>query len=161
MKQSLNFSWSFIKGYSESYLTSLDESKTEEVNIPHNPVEVPYNYFSEKIYQGVFTYEKVFDVDHFDKNRVYILDFEGFMVKAEVYLNGKHLGKFVSGYLPVKIDVTSEIKGKGNRLLVVLDSNEDQNYPPFGFALDYLTFSGIYREVYLESHLKTYLSNIY
>ena len=161
MKQSLNFGWSFIKGYSESYLNSLDKSKSEEINIPHNPVEIPYNYFSEKTYQGVFTYEKIFDVDHFDNNRVYILDFEGFMVKADIYFNGKFLGKFVSGYLPVEIDVTNEIKEKGNRLLVVLDSNEDQDYPPFGFALDYLTFSGIYREVYLESHLKTYLSNIY
>ena len=62
MKQSLNFSWSFIKGYDPSYLTKLDE-KALEVNIPHNPVEIPYNYFSEKIYQDLFTYEKVFDVE--------------------------------------------------------------------------------------------------
>ena len=161
MKQSLNFSWSFIKGFKESYLKELDKSKTQEVNIPHNPVEIPYNYFSEKMYQDVFTYEKVFDVESFSKNKVYLLDFEGFMFKADIYLNGKALGRFESGYLPVKIDVSDCVKEKDNRLLVVLDSKEDIDYPPFGFALDYLTFSGIYREVYLESHLKTYLSNIY
>ena len=151
MRQSLNFGWLFAK----------ENSKKEEVNIPHNAVEVPYNYFSEKIYQDVFTYEKDFDVDNFDNDRLYILDFEGFMFKAEISLNGNKLGTFVSGYLPVKIDVTNVIKEKGNHLEVLLDSKEDGNYPPFGFALDYLTFSGIYREVYLESHLKTYLSNIY
>ena len=161
MKQSLNFSWSFIKGFKESYLKELDKSKTQEVNIPHNPVEIPYNYFSEKIYQDVFTYEKVFDVESFSKNKVYLLDFEGFMFKADIYLNGKALGRFESGYLPVKINVSDCVKEKDNRLLVVLDSKEDIDYPPFGFALDYLTFSGIYREVYLESHLKIYLSNIY
>lgn len=151
MKQSLNFGWLFTS----------NTSKKEEVNIPHNAVEVPYNYFSEKSYQDVFTYEKDFDVEGFNANRVYILDFEGFMFKAEISLNGNKLGTFISGYLPVKIDVTKFIQAKGNHLVVILDSKEDQKYPPFGFALDYLTFSGIYREVYLESHLKTYITNIY
>ena len=161
MKQSLNFGWSFIRGFDDKYISSLEKANVSEVNIPHNPVEVPYNYFSEKIYQDIFTYEKVFDVDNFNKEKVYIIDFEGFMFKADIYLNGKSLGKFTSGYLPVKINVSEFIKERDNRLLVILDSNEDENYPPFGFALDYLTFSGIYREVYLESHLKTYLTNIY
>lgn len=151
MRQSLNFGWLFTN----------KDSKKEEVNIPHNAVEVPYNYFSEKVYQDVFTYEKDFDVDNFNSDRVYILDFEGFMFKAEITLNGNKLGVFTSGYLPVRIDVTKYIKEKNNHLVVILDSKEDLDYPPFGFALDYLTFSGIYREVYLESHLKTYLSNIY
>ena len=151
MRQSLNFGWLFTN----------KDLKKEEVNIPHNAVEVPYNYFSEKVYQDVFTYEKDFDVDNFNSDRVYILDFEGFMFKAEITLNGNKLGVFTSGYLPVRIDVTKYIKEKNNHLVVILDSKEDLDYPPFGFALDYLTFSGIYREVYLESHLKTYLSNIY
>ena len=161
MKQSLNFNWSFIKGFEESYLQEFDSEKCEIVNIPHNPVEIPYNYFSEKIYQGLFSYEKVFDVDNFEKNNVYLLRFEGFMVKADIYLNGNKLGNYYSGYLPVSIDVTSFIKKSNNKLVVILDSNEDKDYPPFGFALDYLTFAGIYREVFLESHLSTYLKNFY
>ena len=161
MKQSLNFSWSFIKGFDQSYLTTLDSKSMLEVNIPHNPVEIPYNYFSEKIYQDLFTYGKIFDVDSYENDKVYILHFEGFMFQADIYLNGENLGKYYSGYLPVDIDVTKQIKAKNNRLVVVLDSVENKDYPPFGFAIDYLTFSGIYREVWLESHLPTYLSNFY
>ena len=161
MKQSLNFSWSFIKGFDQSYLTKLDNKLVSEVNIPHNPVEIPYNYFSEKIYQDLFTYEKTFDIEHYENDRVYILHFEGFMFQAEIYLNGENLGKYYSGYLPVDIDVTKQVKAKNNRLVVVLDSVENKDYPPFGFAIDYLTFSGIYREVWLESHLLTYLNNFY
>ena len=161
MKQSLNFSWSFIKGFKEDYLTRIDKNTAEEVNIPHNAVEMPYNYFSEEDYQGLFTYEKLFDVENYDSERIYLLHFEGFMFLADVYLNGEYLGKHYSGYLPVSIDVSKCVKEKGNRLVVVLDSRENKDYPPFGFALDYLTFSGIYREVYLESHLSTYLSNFY
>ena len=161
MKQSLNYSWSIIKGFEEAYLTQLDKSKATTVNVPHNAVEIPYNYFSEKIYQGLFTYEKLFDVENYEEGRVYLLRFDGFMVLANIYLNGNKLGEYYSGYLPVVIDVTKHTKKTNNRLVVVLDSRENNDYPPFGFALDYLTFSGIYREVYLESHLSTYLSNFY
>ena len=161
MKQSLNYSWAFIKGFKEDYLAKLDKNIAEEVNIPHNAVEMPYNYFSEEDYQGLFTYEKVFDVENYSSKRVYLLHFEGFMFLADIYLNGEYLGKHYSGYLPVSIDISKLVKEKGNRLVVVLDSKENADYPPFGFALDYLTFSGIYREVYLESHLSTYLNNFY
>ncbi|MBR4378386.1 MAG: glycoside hydrolase family 2 protein [Bacilli bacterium] len=161
MKQSLNFSWSFIKGFKDAYLTKLDKLEASEVNIPHNPVEIPYNYFSEKSYQGIFTYEKLFDVDNYNENRVYILHFEGFMFLADIYLNGEKLGQFYSGYLPVDIDITKYVKKSNNRLVMVIDSRENKDYPPFGFAIDYLSFSGIYREVWLESHLPTYLNNFY
>ena len=161
MKQSLNFSWSFVPGFNDSYLKELKSSNLQVVNIPHNCVEVPYNYFSEKIYQDIFTYEKLFDVEDFNKDKKYLLHFEGFMFQADIYLNEEKLGHFVSGYLPVTIDVSKVIKEKNNRLLVVLNSIEDNDYPPFGFALDYLTFSGIYREVSLISHLDTYLDNFY
>ncbi len=161
MKQSLNFDWSFIEGFHDDYLKSLDKSLVLTVNIPHNPVEIPYNYFSEESYQKVFTYEKIFDVKDFDINNVYVLQFDGYMFKARIYLNGHELGEHYSGYNPVKLDISKFIKEKDNRLLVVLDSKEDIDYPPFGFALDYLTFSGIYREVSLISHLSTYLDNFY
>ena len=96
MKQSLNFSWLYIKGFKEAYLTQLDKSKAKEVNVPHNAVEIPYNYFSEKIYQGLFTYEKLFDVENYQEGKVYLLRFEGFMVLASIYLNGNKLGEFYS-----------------------------------------------------------------
>ncbi len=160
MKQSLNYNWNFIPCYSDEFLAKLP-SEVTKVNIPHTVKEVPYNYFSEQTYQFISTYEKFFDVENFNNKRKYFLRFEGFMVKAKIYLNNKYLGEHVSIYIPVELDVTDYIKEKDNRLLVILDSKEDSNYPPFGFALDYLTFGGIYREVYLVSEPQTYLRNIY
>lgn len=159
MKQSLNFNWKFSPTYKEDFLKEMKEGET--VNIPHSVKEIPYNYFSELAYQIVSTYEKYFDVDHYDKNKKYLLRFDGFMVKARIYLNGNNLGEFVSAYIPVEIDVTNFVKEKSNRLLVVLDGKEDEDVPPFGFAVDYLTFSGIYREVYLIEEPCTYLRNIF
>ena len=160
MKQSLNFGWSFVDHFKEEFLKSLPKEKIE-VDIPHSPVKVPYNYFNELDYQKVFTYEKVFDVEDDIENKVFILHFAGYMLLAKIYLNDEYLGEHASGYVPVEIDVTRYLKKKGNRLLVILDSHENENYPPFGYAVDYLTFAGIYREVSLFSHPKTYLKNIY
>ena len=159
MKQSLNFNWNFIPNFKEEYLSS--PFKGEQVNIPHTVKEVPYNYFPESTYQFISTYEKAFDVDNYDKDRRYFLRFDGFMVKGKIYLNDHNFGEYVSIYLPVEIEVSDFIKEKDNRLLVVLDSHEDDSYPPFGFALDYLTFGGIYREVYLINEPKTYLKDIH
>lgn len=160
MKQSLNFNWSFVDHFEESFLKELPREK-KTINIPHNAVDVPYNYFDEHIYQDIFTYEKIFDVEEELENKVFILHFAGYMLLAKIYLNDKLLGTFVSGYVPVEIDVTNHLKQKGNRLVVVIDSRENEKIPPFGFAVDYLTFSGIYREVSLISHPKTYLNNLY
>lgn len=160
MKQSINFNWKFISNYQDEYLKSLPKD-AQKVDLPHNAVEVPYNYFDEKSYQIVSTYEKIFDVENYNKDRHYFIRFEAFMFKAHIYFNDVDLGEYISGYIPVEIEVSQYIKEKNNRLLVVLDSKEDINYPPFGFALDYVTFSGIYREVYLVSEPEKYLRDIY
>ena len=160
MKQSLNFGWSFIDHFEEKYIEQFPKEK-EIVDIPHTFTLVPYNYFNELDYQKIAMYEKVFDVDDNLESKTFILHFAGYMLLAKIYLNNKLLGAFVSGYVPVEIDVTEYLKQKNNRLVIVLDSRENEKYPPFGYAVDYLTFSGIYREVSLLSHPKTYLHNIF
>ena len=160
MKQPLNFGWSFVDHFKEEYLKSLPKEKVP-VDIPHSPVQVPYNYFDERDYQGIYTYEKLFDVEDDIENKVFILHFAGYMLLAKIYLNDEYLGEHASGYVPVEIDVTKYLKKKNNRLVVVLDSHENENYPPFGYAVDYLTFAGIYREVSLISHPKTYLKDLF
>ena len=160
MKHAINFGWQFMDDYKEEYLNKLPNS-SQTIDIPHCAKEVPYNYFNEEDYQFVSTYEKLFDIEeNIDKKSV-LLVFDGFMLKARIYINGNDLGEYISGWVQVKLDVTKYVKQKGNRLVVVLDSREDRLIPPFGYAVDYLTFSGIYREVSIEVHPKTYLQNFF
>ena len=160
MKHGINYGWQFVADYKEEYLNKLPNS-SQTIDIPHCAKEVPYNYFNEEDYQFVSTYEKLFDIEeNIDKKSV-LLVFDGFMLKARIYLNGNDLGEYISGWVQVKLDVTKYVKQKGNRLVVVLDSREDTLIPPFGYAVDYLTFSGIYREVSIEVHPKTYLQNFF
>lgn len=42
-----------------------------------------------------------------------------------------------------------------------MDSREQQNIPPFGYVIDYMTFGGLYREVYLEVKEKAYIEDVF
>lgn len=157
MKQALNFSWQFMPDFKDDYLSSFPDN-AENIDIPHSNVSIPMHYFDEQCYQRISTYQKCFDVDEPVGDQKVYLHFGGFMVKAKIYLNGHDLGEHVSTYLPVQIDITNVVKQQDNRLIVVLDSNEDPDIPPFGHVIDYLTYGGIYREVSLQisavQHLK-------
>lgn len=159
MKTSLNFAWRFATGFQDSYLNSLPEN-SPLVDIPHSPVEVRAHYFSEEEYQGLFTYEKEFDIPDLKGKRAFLL-FEGVMLSFRLVLNGHDFGTFLSGYVPVEIEITDFAKNKGNKALVVVDSREDPSVPPFGKSVDYLTFAGIYRPVYLLTKPQSYLSSLY
>ena len=44
-----------------------------------------------------------------------------------------------------------------NLLTVQLDTREDPTIPPFGFVIDYLTYGGLYREVWLKASAESRL----
>lgn len=80
-----------------------------------------------------------------------ILRFEGVMNVADVWLNGKHLGQHLGGYLPFAFDVTDILKAGGDNELVVRANNEDNPItgPKPLKDLDYIQHGGIYRGVAL------------
>lgn len=157
MRKQLNYNWEFIPQFEESYLSTFPKEAII-VNIPHNVEDLPYNYFNEKIYQKISTYRKEFTLENY-KNQIVILRFEAFMVKAKIYLNKEYLGEYVSSYSPVEIDISKYAKEE-NELIVVLDSHENDEVPPFGYAVDYLTFGGIYREVSVSINPKVYIQKL-
>ena len=157
MRHSLNFDWSFIEGFEEAYLSSLPKD-VKKVDLPHNAVDVPLNYFDEKCYQKLFTYEKRFDLD--DDKEIKILHFDGVMLQFHLYVNDVDFGSYISGYFPVDVDVSKVLKKKNNRILIVVDGREDKDIPPFGHVVDYLTFAGIYRPITLITHDKNYIEDI-
>lgn len=61
-----NRNWQFLKGFEESYLglQTIDAAQElEQAELPHTVQEVPLHYFDESLYQGIFTYRKVFRPD--------------------------------------------------------------------------------------------------
>ena len=133
----------------------------QSVDIPHTITMLPATYFSERDYQLIGTYEKLFTVDRFTSADTALLTFEGIMVKARFILNDIDLKSYVVGYNKLTLDVSDAIRQGENRLIVIVDAREDKDVPPFGGVVDYLSFGGIYREVSLDIVPFVYLDHVY
>lgn len=159
----LNDNWKFTEAFSEELLVdSFDDSTMKEVRIPHTCKEVPLHYFDEHEYQMVSGYKRGLMVLEEWKGKSLILTFEGIGHSSEVYLNGEKIGEHHCGYTAFSIDVTNKVVyGSKNILVVKVDSNESQNIPPFGFVVDYMTFGGIYRDVYLDVKPMIHIEDVF
>ncbi len=173
----MNFGWEYSENFQESYVTGGDGDFTL-VDIPHSNKELPYNNFDEKLYQFESCYRKrffalkgdtpapaessdLFTVSAPQNDERVILHFEGVMVYAQVYLNGVLLSSHKGGYTPFEIDITDHIRwGFENLLVLAVDSKERSEIPPFGFVVDYLTYGGIYREVWIEERPVQHIQNM-
>lgn len=120
------------------------------VTLPHTAVELPFSYFDERDYQREFTYTKTFTADPaWGDDEVSVL-FEGAMANARVSLNGEAIAAHKDGYTPFEARLTGRLKPGENVLTVVIDGSENPEIPPFGARIDYLTYAGIYRDVWLK-----------
>ena len=145
----LNFNW-LLSTFEPSHVRHVNVDAFDEVNLPHHAVEVPFNNFNENMLLGVFSYVKKLDIKDTWKGKLLKLRFEGVAHQAKVYVNQMLIVEHKGGYTPFDVDLTNHVRyGESNELLVVVDSNEDPHIPPFGGVVDYLGYSGIYREVYL------------
>jgi beta-galactosidase len=159
----LNDDWYFTEHFTEQMLQDeYREDVLEKVRLPHTVKETPFHYFDEQIYQMVSGYRKrIFVPDAWNGKRV-LLTVDGAAHDSEVYWNGKTIGKHHCGYTAFTIDVTEYLEyGRENFLVIRVDSNENCNIPPFGFVVDYMTYGGLYREVWLEVKEEQYLADVF
>ena len=163
MKQYWNENWLFIDEFSEDLLTrGIQLQAMTSVRLPHSVVETPFNYFSELSYQKVTGYKKEFYAPLEWQKKVVNLTFEGVAHQATVYLNGQMIDTHVGGYTAFTVGLDDHLEfGVQNELVVKVDSRETLNCPPFGYVVDYMTYGGIYREVYLEVLEKAHIRDIF
>ncbi len=145
---SFNSGWSFASGFSQASTTTVLDGTP--VTLPHNAVDMPFNYFDETCYQRAFTYQKVIAAsDAFIGKEVSVV-FDGAMADAEVYFNGQKIIAHKDGYTPFTARLTGLFQAGDNLLTVRIDGTENPEIPPFGGQIDYLTYAGIYRDVWLK-----------
>ena len=150
----LNNDWQF------RYDLNTEEYST--VRIPHSVSETPFNYFSEEEYQTVSEYKTKFYAPLDWSFSTVLLTFDGVAHYAEVFLNGERIGEHYSGYTAFTFDISDYVNySEDNELTVKVDSRESLNIPPFGNVIDYMTYGGIYRDVYIDVKNETYISDVF
>ena len=162
MKIYLNNDWLFATEFKEEYIFGNIDEGMVEARIPHTTKELPFNYFSEEEYQMLCTYRRgIFSPLEWSGKRV-LLTFDGAAHYAEVFLNGEKIGEHYSGYTAFTLELTGKLKlGEENILVVKLDSRENLNIPPFGNVIDYMTYGGLYRDVYIDVKEKCFISDVF
>ncbi|MBP2443584.1 glycoside hydrolase family 2 protein [Rhizobium leguminosarum] len=145
---SFNEGWSFHEGFGQRLLESFDAARS--VSLPHTAVELPFNYFDETSYQRAFTYQKVLRwLPEFEGREVSLV-FDAAMADSVVYLNGEEIIAHKDGYTPFEARLTGKLLKGENLVTVKIDGSENPAIPPFGGRIDYLTYAGIYHDVWLK-----------
>lgn len=141
---------------------TADPAGYAQVDLPHTNKILPYNCFNETECQFISSYKKRFPVKKEWENKTVLLEFEGVMAACDVWCNGVHAGGHEGGFTPFVVDLTNAVKfGEENVLTVRVDSTERKDIPPFGNVVDYLTYGGIYREVWLTAADPVHLSRLF
>ena len=156
--ETLNFGWEFSR--------DAAFKQTEVVNVPHDfQISQPWvapsadekadntdaaanikSRLSARGFKEMGTgwYRKLLNIkDEKLKGRRVLLDFEGIMLTADVYLNGERIGGTDYGYVGFEIDITNQLKhGQPNEIVVKAETQNEK-------ASRWYTGGGLFRNVNL------------
>ncbi len=162
IKIPFNDNWEFCPSFTEGFLAGDRTDGTVTVELPHSVVETPFNYFDESVYQMVCGYRKRIRVPEEWAGRRVFLNVGAAAHSACVYIDGKRVCEHRCGYTSFKTELTGFLKPGSESLLAIrVDSREEQDIPPFGYVIDYMTYGGLYREVCIEVTGPRYISDVF
>ncbi|MCR5763638.1 MAG: glycoside hydrolase family 2 protein [Treponema sp.] len=158
-----NDGWLFAPEFSKEMVEPSYKGSFETIRLPHTVAVTPFNNFSVSRYEKVSLYRKEFITDPSWNGKKVLITFEGAAHQSEVFINGTSVCVHPCGYTAFTVDITDYLKpsSEKNVLAVKLDSRESVDQPPFGFVIDYMTYGGIYRDVYIEIKNPVYIEDVF
>jgi beta-galactosidase len=149
--------WLFWRGAAQGAEDTLfNDADWRKVSLPHDwsiedlpGTTSPFSKGAISQVSGGFTtggsgwYRKRFTLPGAQKGKRIVIQFDGVYMNAQVWINGKKLGKHPYGYTSFWYDVTQHVRYGRENLLVVKVRNEGENSR-------WYAGSGIYRHVWLN-----------
>lgn len=165
VKLNFNHDWKFSKintnTNSDDALikADFDDEEWEKVSLPHTANIEPLVVNNQ--WQGICWYRKQFSIDFENKNKKVIIELEGAMNRAQVWINGKLAADHLGGYMPVVIDATDFVKvGEENTIAIKLDNTDNPVSGPKPLKiLDFNMYGGLYRDAWITFKNKIYISH--
>ncbi len=148
--------WEFIPDWDAGF------ENAQSVRLPHTVKELPLSYTDHESYQMVCGYRRKLSLGEELSGKRIFLQFDGAAHIATVYVNGRELATHRTGYTAFRVDITDSVELGGETVVEVkLDTTENPEVPPFGYVIDYLTYGGLYREVWLDVREQSYIEDLY
>lgn len=151
-KQLFDYDWKFYLGDDPAASTAdFDDKNWRNIDLPHdwsiegksdrnNPSGAAGGYFP----AGTGWYRKHFNVPYSWHGKRVSVYFEGVYMNAEVFINGKRLGKHPYGYTSFYYDLTPSLSYDRENIIAVRVDNSHQ------LNCRWYSGSGIYRHVWLS-----------
>ena len=162
---SLDGAWDFqLDPDDGADITAIQEWRTAQVPLPWQA-----QFDDLRLINGVAWYRRHFAYTPGSHAGTAILHFGAVDYFAQVWLNGHKLGDHEGGYLPFEFDVTKELLGGENELVVrVVDPSDDrQIFPdmpfgeiPHGKQSWYGPIGGIWQSVWLEQRPAIFIRSL-
>ena len=144
---SLDLDWTFVRRRANSRWLAGSEAKDETVvDLPHCWNEVDTFQYGRSYYKGYGCYRRRFQLpNELARPGRVLLEAEGFYGLAEIWLNGRRVGKIDGQYLGFELDVTSAIKLGEENILGVRLTNRCPNWvlPGFPKEPDFILYGGL------------------
>lgn len=138
--------WRFIKEHvAGAEQPAFDDSKWTKVTLPHsfNASEGDDGTY----YRGPTWYRRAIEIGAIVPGRRLAIQFDGAATAADVYLNGKKIGRHEGGHAAFRFDITDALIPGRNLLAVRVDNSPTKVITPLGG--DFTLFGGLYRPVSL------------
>ena len=156
----LDNNWEFTEKWSDAF--ARFEGEAETVRLPHNVRELSLHYAAPEDYSLLCGYRRKLDVPEAWRGKRLFLQFDGAAHIATVYCNGRPVAVHNCGYTAFRAEITNVVRyGETNTVTVRLDTTENAAIPPFGYMIDYLTYGGLYRDVWLDVRPADYIEDIF
>ena len=139
-------------------------SELIEYDFDHSPsLQVPgdWNSQDDKLfyYEGTIWYRRLFNFAPRATDTRQFIHFGGANYEADVYLNGRKLGRHVGGFTPFQFEVTGKLRPTGNSLVVRVNNQRHPEAVPT-VNTDWWNYGGLTRDVMLleapAAHIRDY-----
>ena len=159
-KENPSTSEALFLGYrptSSSERVEYDFEKADNILVPRD-----WNSQKEKLfyYEGSIWYYKRFDYELKNSTNRQFLYFGAVNYEADVYLNGKKLGKHVGGFTPFNFEVTGKLLPTDNFIIVKVDNTRGLEKVPT-INTDWWNYGGITRDVKIVNVTETFIQDYY
>jgi beta-galactosidase len=144
----------------------FNESVLQPVRLPHCVVPLSWWRWDPASWDRQWVYRRRLPGPTASGQRT-ILQFDGVLLAASLYLNGNQIGSQLGGYLPFYYDITDNLRRGDNVLAVVVDSRWGLNVPPGrpkpwrSVSIDFYQPGGLVRPVSVHTSSRITVSNLY
>ena len=159
-KQDFNKDWYFkLNAQGDFSKKDVDVHDWSKLNLPHDwSIYFDFDHKSParneggQLNGGTAWYRKTFTLDEKDKNKDVRINFDGVYMDSKVYVNGKFVGHYPSGYNHFSYDITEFLNKDGSENSITVQVINKQP------SSRWYSGSGIYRDVTLSYRDKVHVA---